>query len=153
MYQISANLVQIELRNATCVHCQPLNLEPLSGSLVITSNKNPGSHLPKSLRRGRCDKNDVWSSHFPPLNSPSLMIDSLFQVVDLVARISWKLIRTPTQARNLMLATSAITARPKNTTWIPTNSQSIKIFRQRATTVSYAGKASVLRVEWGSTKK
>ena len=33
MYQISANLVQIELRNATCVHCQPLNLEPLSGSL------------------------------------------------------------------------------------------------------------------------
>merc|ERR1712061_900960 len=42
---------------------------------------------------------------------------------------------------NLMLATSAITARPKNTTWIPTNSQSIKIFRQRATTVSYAGKA------------
>lgn len=75
------------------------------------------------------------------------MITSLFQVVDLVARISLKLIRTPTRARNLMLVTNAIIGLPKNTTWTLTNSQSIKIFRQKAITVSYAAKASVHRVE------
>ena len=63
------------------------------------------------------------------------------------AKISLKPIHTLTQARNLMLATNAITAQPKNTIWTVTNSPSIKISRLRVTTVSCAGKASALRVE------